>query len=155
MMDEKNELQETKAALTEKQRQGLELLAEMDLEKFKSASLQKKCSWVGRFFQWIDDNILSKTTRLWMYFLEIAGVIFIFIIIKKVEVGLNLVALGRSTFELQKAEIYINSLTKLAPAIATMVATICGAIPTIMGVFRSLKKKWNAPGTNGAPAATP
>ena len=151
---EESMMQSDKTTLTEQQRKGLELLAEMDLEKLKAEpSLQKKCSWVGRFFQWIDDNILSKTSRLWMYFLEIAGVIFIFIIIKKVEVGLNLVALGRSTFELQKAEIYINSLTKLAPAIATMVATICGAIPTIMGVFRSLKKKWNTPDQGNKPVA--
>ena len=103
---------------------------------------EKRCSWIGRVFVWIDDNILSKTTRLWMYLLEVAGIVFIFIIIKKVNVGLQLVADAQTHLDLKKAEMYVDSLASLAPAVATMVATICGAIPVVMGIFRSLKKKW-------------
>jgi len=102
-----------------------------------------KCSWIGRFFQWIDDNILSKTTRLWMYVLEIVGIVTIFIMIGEFRTGFELILKANTDLELQKAHMFIEAVRGSAGPIASMVATICGAIPAVMATFRSLKKKWN------------
>lgn len=102
----------------------------------------KKISWVGRAFQWLDDNILSKTTRLLMYVLECAGVVAIFIIIYEFRHGIALIEIATDDFSLKKAESIVGSVKDFASPLAIMVTTICGAIPTVMGVFRSLKKKW-------------
>ena len=103
---------------------------------------KKKISWVGHFFQWLDDNILSKTTRLLMYLLECAGVVAIFIILYEFRHGVKLIEHATDDFSLKKAEVIVTSVKDFASPLAIMVTTICGGIPTVMGVFRSLKKKW-------------
>jgi len=109
---------------------------------------KKKCSWVGRFFQWIDDNILSKTTRLLMYVLEFAGIFAIYMILHEFIQGIDMMTGAANEFELQKAQLIVDSVKEFASPLAVMVTTICGAIPTIMGVFKSLKKKWGVDDTS-------
>lgn len=111
----------------------------------------QKLAWVGRVFQWIDVNILSNTTRLWMYILEILGIVAICIIMFQFNSGLQMISSAKTDFEIAKAKLFIESVKESATPIATMVATICGALPTVMGIFRSLKKKW----TNGESIPTP
>lgn len=102
----------------------------------------RKLSWVGKMFDWIDFNILSRSTRLWMYILEITGIVAICIIIYQFNLGLQLLIKAKTTFEMEKAKMLIDAVKSSAGPISTMVATICGAIPSIMGIFRSLKVKW-------------
>ena len=104
---------------------------------------ERQLSWVGRMFDWIDFNILSKSARLWMYILEILGIIAISIIIYQFNKGMHLIESAKTPFDIEKAKIFIDAIKNSAGPIATMVATICGAIPSIMGIFRSLKTKWN------------
>lgn len=125
--------------LNSKQLKGLELLSKIDVDKAVSI---KQLSWVGRFFYWLDINIFDKTTKLWLYLLETAGVVAIFIIIDDMQHGLSKIAASTNEFELKVAESYVSSVIQLAPAVAAMVATICGALPAIIGVMRSLKTKW-------------
>jgi len=135
--------EELKVSLSDKQLKGLEILSEMDSARLLSeTSLTPKCSWVGRAFQWIDDNILSKTSRLWMYLLEIVGLVCISIILSKVDNGLLLISEAKTELDIQKAKMYVDALIQLAPALASMIATICGALPLAIGAFRSLKSKW-------------
>lgn len=103
----------------------------------------EKVSIVGRVFQWIDDNILSKTTRLWMYVLEIMGIISIIVVLLKFTQGLNMITNAQNDVDFHRAELYLSYVRDCIAPIATMVATICAALPTVMGVFRALKKKWN------------
>lgn len=109
---------------------------------------EKKGSWVGRFFQWLDDNILSKTTRLWMYILEVSGVVVIFMVLFEYKVGFNLILKAETPVDLQRAQMFIDAVSNSATPLSVMVATICGAIPTVMGVFKSFNKKWTN-GNNG------
>ena len=109
----------------------------------------RKLSWVGRVFDWIDFNILSRSTRLWMYILEITGIVAICIVIYQFNLGLQLLIKAKTTFEIEKAKLLIDAVKSSAGPISTMVATICGAIPTIMGIFRSLKVKWTNGNGNG------
>jgi CRISPR/Cas system endoribonuclease Cas6 (RAMP superfamily) len=104
---------------------------------------KNKISIVGKFFQWIDDNILDKTTRLWMYVLEITGVLVIAIVLREFIAGLEMVSAAQTEMELKKAELFLANVRECITPIAMMVSTICAALPTVMGVFRSLKKKWN------------
>ena len=129
--------------LNSKQLEVLEHLASIDLSKINK--LKKVGSRVGKFFDWLDNNVLSKTTKLWMYFLECAGVIIIFVIIWDVKTGLRMIATSTDELSLQKSKMYIDSITQLAPSLAGMVTTICGALPAVMGAFRSLNKKWASP----------
>lgn len=115
-------------------------------------NIERKISVVGKFFQWIDDNILDKTSRLWMYVLEITGVLVIGIVLREFVHGLDMIANAKTDTELKKAELFISSVKECITPIAAMVSTICAALPTVMGVFRSLKKKWengNANKSNG------
>lgn len=113
-----------------------------DIPAVKPEEHKKRISWVGRFFQWLDDNILSKTTRLLMYMLEVAGVVAIFLILYEFRHGIKLIQHATDDFSLKKAETIVTSVKDFASPLAIMVTTICGGIPTVMGVFRSLKKKW-------------
>jgi len=131
--------------LTDKQLLGLKHLEKLDLSKIDT--IIEKTSIVGRFFQWVDDNILSKTTRLWMYCLEASGTIIIFTILHEFQVGFKMILNAQTQLEIQKAQMLVDAVTNAATPLATMVATICGGIPVVMGVFRSLKKKWE----NGSP----
>jgi len=106
-----------------------------------SASIAR-VSIVGRFFQWVDDNILDKTSRLWMYILEISGIVVIGIIIHEFTQGLNMIENAQTDLELKRAEMFMNNVRDCITPIAAMVSTICAALPTVMGVFRSLKNKW-------------
>jgi hypothetical protein len=109
-----------------------------------------KLSWIGKVFDWIDFNILSRSTRLWMYLLEILGIVAICIIIYQFNKGLNLIVAAKTDFEIKKAKMFVDAVKSSAGPISAMVATICGALPSIMGIFRSLKVKWaNGHGTNG------
>ena len=101
-----------------------------------------QCGRVGRIFQWIDDNILSKTSRLWMYLLEVVGVVVIFVILNRFLAGLDMLMDAKTELALKKAQLYIESVKQGATPIAAMVATICGAIPTVIATFKSLNKKW-------------
>ena len=115
--------------------------------------LSKLFSWVGPFFQWLDDNILSKTTRLWMYALEVAGVIVIFTVLSEYKTGFSLIIKAKTAVDLQRAQMFIDAVTNSATPLAAMVATICGGIPTVMGVFKSFNKKWkngSTPAINGS-----
>ena len=103
-------------------------------------------SVVGRFFDWLDTNVLSKTTRLWMYFLEILGCAIIIYIVAIWNKGFNMIEAAQTELELQRAQMYIDAIRGGTTPIATMVSVICAAIPTVMGSFRSLKKKWSANG---------
>lgn len=103
---------------------------------------KNKVSIVGKFFQWIDDNILDKTSRLWMYALEVAGLVVIAVVLREFVIGLEMIADAKTDIELKKAELFISSVKECITPIAAMVSTICAALPTVMGVFRSLKKKW-------------
>ena len=98
--------------------------------------------WIGKIFDWLDENILSKTTRLWMYLLEIAGVVVIFIMVSEFQKGFEMILKANTELELKKAHLFIESVKNSAGPIATMVATICGAIPVVIGALRSLKTKW-------------
>lgn len=140
MTKHKKEDKEIDVYLTEKQLLGLEKLATIDVESV--GSNLKKCSWVGRMFQWIDDNILDKTSRLWMYILEALGICIIIVFIIKFLHGLNLIASASTDIEIEKAKLYIDAVRTNATPISAMVATICGALPTVIGVFRALKGKW-------------
>ena len=106
-------------------------------------------SWVGKMFDWIDFNILSKSTRLWMYILEITGIVAICIVIYQFNKGMQFLIQAKTDFEMQKAKMLIDAVKSSAGPISAMVATICGAIPSIMGIFRSLKVKWANGNGNG------
>jgi hypothetical protein len=108
-----------------------------------------KISWIGRMFDWIDFNILSRSTRLWMYMLEILGIVAICIIIYQFNKGMNLIVAAKTNFEIQKAKMFVDAVKSSAGPISAMVATICGALPSIMGIFRSLKVKWKNGNGNG------
>lgn len=144
--------------LTDKQLKGLEVLGKIDVDKLDEKGIFGKgpvrVSWVGRMFQWIDINILDKTSRLWMYALEAVGVVLIFIVLDDVRRGLGFVSKAPDDFALKKAQLYINSLVSIIPALAAMVATICGALPTVIAVFRSLNQKWKNGNGNGNGAST-
>ena len=126
--------------LTRKQFDILNKLSELDISRL-DCILENK-SIIGRFFQWIDDNILSKTTRLWMYLLEMSGIFAIFIVLFEVKSGFELLYNSTTELEIQKAKLLLDSVTNAATPLATMIATICGGIPVVMGVFRSFNKKW-------------
>lgn len=126
--------------LTENQLKGLEKLATITFDE--EGKPCENLSWIGKFFVWLDTNILSKTTKFWLYILEIVGVAIIFIIVGKTTIGLNLIINAKTELDLAKAKMYIDSLTALSPAIAGMVGTICGALPIAIGTMRSLGKKW-------------
>ena len=134
--------------LSEQQLKGLELLSKMTPEQLSKLpmGLGKKLSWVGRMFVWIDENIFSKTTRLWLYVLEIIGIVVIFIVVGKAKIGLNMIIDAKTELDLTKARMYMDSLIALAPAIAGMIVSISGALPAVIATFRSLGKKWKANG---------
>jgi hypothetical protein len=88
-----------------------------------------------------------------MYVLECAGVVAIFIIIYEFRHGIALIEIATDDFSLKRAESIVDSVKEFASPLAIMVTTICGAIPTIMGVFRSLKKKWGVDKDSIAAAA--
>jgi len=133
--------------LTNKQLKGLELLSKIDL---RTISSREKLSWVGKVFQWVDINIFDKSTRLWMYLLEASGAISVFVIIGDVQHGLHKIATSTTELELRIAESYVKSLIDIAPALAAMIASICAALPAIMGIMRSVNVKWkNGHGGSG------
>ena len=113
-----------------------------NVKKVKEILEKPKLSWIGRFFIWLDDNILSKTTKLWMYMLEGLGVFAICVIMYQFSEGLEMIVSAETKLELDKAKLFVDTVRSSAQPIGTMVATICGAIPTIIGVLRSLKTKW-------------
>jgi hypothetical protein len=141
--------------LSDKQLKGLEALGKIDVDRLTNIKLPPQLSWVGRMFIWIDINILDKTSRLMMYVLEIAGILSLYVIINKVILGLNLIRIAPDELGLTKAKIYIDSLVAIMPALAAMVATICGALPTVIAVFRSLDKKWKNGNGKQVPVASP
>jgi len=151
MKQEKNKPAYEEITLSSKQLKGLDMLGKID---FDSVFSTKKLSWVGKFFQWLDMNIFDKSSRAWMYLLEAAGVVAIFMILNDVRIGLHQIASSKSELELKIATTYINSVVTLAPAIATMVATICGALPTVIGIMRSLNTKWKAGNGTSLPSST-
>lgn len=124
-----------------------------DVPIAKPEERKSRVLWVGHFFQWLDDNILSKTTRLLMYVLEFSGVFAICIIIYEFRHGIALIEIATDDFSLKKAESIVGSVKDFASPLAIMVTTICGAVPTVMGVFRSLKKKWGVDKDSIAAAA--
>jgi len=134
-------------ALSPEHLKGLEVLSKINPDRVPHF-LAKKMSWVGRFFKWIDDNILDKTTRLWMYLLEALGGIIICIFVSKFTDGLDLILKASNELEMAKAQAYIDAIKTSAAPISVMVATICGALPTVMGMFRAFKTKWKSPSDN-------
>lgn len=110
-----------------------------------------KLRWIGKLFDWFDKTILSKTTRLWMYLLEAAGVIVIFIMIGEFQKGFKMVLEATNEIELKRAQLFIDAVKNSATPIATMVATICGATPVVIGALRSLKTKWSIQDTPVGP----
>jgi len=118
----------------------------MTIKKDKLKEILKvifKFRWIGKIFDWIDETILSKTTRLWMYLLEVVGVVVIFIMVNEFQKGFDMILKANTELELKKAHVFIESVKNSAGPIATMVATICGAIPVVIGALRSLKTKWS------------
>lgn len=126
-------MEKQEISLTENQLLGLEKLGKTDI---------KKESWILRSLDWIS-SILNRTTKIWIICLEIIGVIVIFVIIGEVKITMKAITTATTELDFKKAEMMINALKDLAPSIATMVAVICGAIPGLVGVLRSLNKKWN------------
>lgn len=124
--------------LTEKQLIGLERLGELTNIK----EPVRKLSWIGRFFDWININILDKTSKFWVYCLEIAGIFFIVIVVSEFRTGLQMIVDANTELELQKAQLFVDAVKSSATPIAAMVATICGALPSIIGILRTLKTKW-------------
>ena len=132
--------------LNSKQLKGLDILSKIDVD---SILANKKLSWVGKILVWLDVNIFENSTRLIMHLLEIVGVVAIYVIISDVQVGLHKVSIATTDLELARAKTYLDSLVQLAPALATMIATICGALPSIIGLMRSVHMKWKNNSTNG------
>jgi len=119
--------------LTDKQLKGLEKLGE---------DTKRKPSWIARLFDWIDYNILSRTTKIWVYCLEIVGIIALFMVLDEFKTGLELIRTAKDALELQKAKVYMDAVITSAPSLATMIAVIGGALPGLIGALRTLKKKW-------------
>ena len=112
------------------------------VEELQEILEKPKLSWIGRLFIWLDYNIFSRSTKLWMYLLEALGILAICVIMFQFNEGLKMIVNAKSEFEINKARLFVDTVKSSAQPIATMVATICGAIPTIIGVLRSLKNKW-------------
>jgi len=130
--------------LTQKQLNILSQLEQVDLSQLfpTTEEVIEKLSRIGKLIDWININILDKSTKLWLHILEIIGIGTIVVILLWGRSGLDLILQAKTELDLQKARLYIDSITQIAPSIAGMVATICGAIPAIIGVLRSLGKKW-------------
>ena len=112
------------------------------VEELQEILEKPRLSWIGRFFIWLDYNIFSRSTKLWMYLLEALGILAICVIMFQFNEGLKMIVNAKTEFEINKAKLFVDTVKSSAQPIATMVATICGAIPTIIGVLRSLKNKW-------------
>ena len=140
MPDNKDEI-----TLNKKQLKGLDALSNIDIDAVvKTLSSNKKLSWVGKVFVWIDDNILDHTSRLLMYVLEILGVVAVYMIMRDIQFGFHKLNAANTEMALKKAESYLDHLVSITPVLAAMIATICGALPTIIGVLRSVNNKWKA-----------
>ena len=116
-----------------------------DVQELQEILERPKLSWIGRFFLWLDYNILSKSTKLWMYLLEALGIVAICIVMFQFDKGLKMIVDAKTQFQINQAKLFVDTVKSSAQPIATMVATICGALPTIIGVLRSLKTKWKDP----------
>jgi len=123
-------------SLNEKQLKGLERLGELT-----SKIPSKKGMWLSRFIDKVS-AILSRTTKIWIIILEMIGVIVILIFVGEVQLTLKMIMKATTELDFKKAEMMVNALRDLAPSIATMVGVICGAIPGLVGVLKSLNKKW-------------
>lgn len=136
--------QQEEIYLSQKQLDILSQLEQVDISKLLPTAEEdnENISWIGKLIDWINTNILDKSTKLWLHILEIIGIGAIVIILLWGHSGLGLILQAKTELDLQRAKLYIDSITQIAPSVAGMVATICGAIPAIIGVLRSLGKKW-------------
>lgn len=117
--------------------------------------IEEKEPLVGRIFQWVDDNIISKTTRLWMYFLEIFGCVCIAIIISDFQYSFRMIRDASTAFDLQKAQVLMQAIKDSSGPLAAMIATISAALPALMAAFRTLGKKWGTSGDSSGNGSNP
>ena len=112
------------------------------IRKMLSAKPEPSCeeSKVARFFAWID-LVLGKCTRLLLWMLECAGMIWIYLSMTRFREALDMIKVANSPALAEKARIYMDAVKVSAESTNTLVIALCAALPSAIGALKALRNK--------------
>jgi hypothetical protein len=97
-------------------------------------------SKVARFFGWID-LVLGKCTRLLLWMLECAGMIWIYLSMTRFREALDMIKAAETPILAEKARIYMEAVKISAESTNTLVIALCAALPSAIGALKALRNK--------------
>lgn len=112
----------------------------------------KRKSLVYRIMDSID-NFLDKSSRIYVYTLEIIGIAIVIYLLSEFIVGIRLIYKG----ELDRGQAIVEAVRIAVASVKEILIGIFIAVPTAIGTLRSLNKKWSGNGNgngNGSPPIT-
>jgi len=114
------------------------------MEAFDEEVVQdsSKCnpeSRTSRFFSALD-NLLGKSTRLLLWALECAGIIWVGISMTRFGEALDMIKAADTQMLIARADRYLNAVKVSAESTNSIVIAICAALPGAIGALRAFRK---------------
>ena len=97
-------------------------------------------SKVARFFGWVD-LVLGKCTRLLLWMLECAGMVWIYLSMTRFGEALDMVKAANTPALSEKARLYMDAVKLSAESINTIVIALCAALPSVIGALKALRNR--------------